>query len=222
MDVALLGGTGDLGEGLALRLARDTDHTVVVGSRDGARASEHAADYESTLAAHGASGDFVGAPNPEAARRGDVVVCAVPPYALANIVECVSAGLDADTVLVSPAVGMKHDEAGAHYNRPAAGSVTAIADRATPGEVPVVGAFHSLPAGPLADLDVDMEAETPVVGDETTAVERVVDLANAVDGLRARRAGGLANAAEVEALAPLLINVGRHDPELLDVWLSFS
>ena len=222
MDVALLGGTGGLGEGLALRLARDTDHTVVVGSRDGTRASEHAADYESTLAAHGTTGDLVGRPNPEAARRADVVVCAVPPYTVANTIESVSEGLDSDTVLVSPAVGMKHDEAGAHYNRPAAGSVTAIAARAAPEGVPVVGAFHSLPAGPLADLDFDIDAETPLVGDETQAVERVVDLTNGIDGLCARRAGGLANAAEVEALAPLLINLGTHDPELLDVWLSFS
>jgi len=222
MNVALLGGTGDFGEALALRWARDTDHTVVVGSRDATRASEHAADYESTLAAHGTSGDIVGCANPEAARRGDVVVCAVPSYHLTDTVDAVSAGLDADTVLVSPAVGMKHDEAGAHYNRPAAGSVTALAARAAPENVPVVGAFHSLPAGPLADLGTDIDAETPVVGDDAAAVERVADLANAVDGLRARRAGGLANAAEVEALAPLLINVGTHEPDLHDVWLSFG
>ncbi|MFB6195646.1 MAG: NAD(P)-binding domain-containing protein, partial [Haloplanus sp.] len=50
MDVALLGGTGDIGGALALRWARDTDHTVVVGSRDAERARECAADYERDLA----------------------------------------------------------------------------------------------------------------------------------------------------------------------------
>jgi NADPH-dependent F420 reductase len=222
MDVALLGGTGDIGGALALRWARDTDHAVVVGSRDDDRAREHAAEYESKLAAHGAAGDVASCDNREAARRGDVVVCAVPPYHLTDTVEAVSDALDAETVLVSPAVGMKHDEAGAHYNRPAAGSVTALADRAAPDATPVVGAYHNLPAAPLADLETDIDAETPVVGDDETAVARVVKLTNAVEGLQARRAGGLANAAEVEALAPLLMNIGEHDPDRQDVWVSFG
>ncbi|MEF8850794.1 MAG: NADPH-dependent F420 reductase [Haloarculaceae archaeon] len=222
MDVSLLGGTGDIGAALALRWARDTDHTVVVGSRDAGRARERAADYERELAARGAAGDVTGCGNREAADRGDVVVCTVPPYHLTDTIESVSDVLDADTVLVSPAVGMKHDEDGAHYNRPAAGSVAALADRAAPADTPVVGAYHNLPAAPLADLDTDVEAETPVVGDDETAVERVVDLTNAVEGLQARRAGGLANAAEVEALAPLLINVGEYDDDLDDVWISFG
>lgn len=222
MNVALLGGTGDIGEALVLRWARDTDHAVVVGSRDAERARERVADYERALDAHGASGDLTGCGNEEAAARGEVVVCAVPAYHLADTVESVADALDPGDILVSPAVGMKHDEAGAHYNPPGVGSVTALAARAAPDGVPVVGAFHSLPAGPLADLDASFEADTPVVGDDDAAVETVVDLAEEIEGLRARRAGGLDNAAEVESLAPLLINIGEHDDDCHDVWVRFG
>jgi len=222
MDVSLLGGTGDIGEALALRWARDTDHAVVVGSRDAERARERVADYEDELAAHGAAGDLSGCGNEEAAARGDVVVCAVPAYHLADTVERVADALGPDDILVSPAVGMKHDEAGAHYNPPAAGSVTALAARAAPDGVAVVGAFHSLPAGPLSDLDASFEADTPVVGDDDAAVETVAGLAEDIEGLRARRAGGLDNASEVESLAPLLINIGEHDDDCHDVRVQFG
>jgi NADPH-dependent F420 reductase len=222
MNVTLLGGTGDIGEGLALRWARDTDHTVVVGSRDPQRASESVADYERVLADHGTDGDLVGCGNEDAAARGDVVVCAVPPYHLTDTIDAVADALETGDVLVSPAVGMKHDEDGAHYNRPGAGSVTALADRAAPAGVSVVGAFHNLPAAPLADLDFEVDADTPVVGDDEAAVATVVDLAEAIDGLRARRAGGLANAAEAESLTALLINLGDHDADLHDVWVRFG
>jgi len=222
MNVTLLGGTGDIGEGLALRWARDTDHTVVVGSRDAQRARDCVAAYERVLADHGADGDLVGCGNEEAAARGDVVVCAVPAYHLTDTIDTVADALDPGDVLVTPAVGMKHDEDGAHYNQPGAGSVTALADRAAPAGVPVVGAFHNLPAAPLADLGFDVDADTPVVGDDESAVETVVDLAEGIEGLGARRAGGLANAAEVEALTALLINLGKHDADLHDVWVRFG
>jgi len=222
MNVTLLGGTGDIGEGLALRWARDTDHTVVVGSRDAQRARECVADYERVLADHDASGDLDGCGNEEAAARGDVVVCAVPAYHLTDTIDAVADTLEPGDVLVSPAVGMKHDEDGAHYNRPGTGSVTALADRAAPEGVPVVGAFHNLPAAPLGDLDFEIDADTPVVGDDNSAVATVVDLAEGIEGLGARRAGGLTNAAEVEALTALLINLGKHDADLHDVWVQFD
>jgi len=221
MNVALLGGTGDIGEALALRWAYHTDHTVVVGSRDPDRARESADDYEATLSTRGTKGDLVGVGNDEAAARAEVVVCAVPAYHLADTVESVADSLDEGDVLVSPAVGMKRDGDGMHYNRPGAGSVAALARRAAPDDVPVVGAFHSLPAGRLADLDQDVEADTLVVGDDEAAVGTVVDLAEEIEGLGALRVGPLANAAEVEALTPLLINLAEYDG-VHDAWVRFD
>lgn len=222
MEIALLGGTGDIGRGLALRWARDTDRGVVIGSRDADRAADAADEYATALADRGVDADVTGTANAEAAARADVVVCAVPAYYVTDTIEAVADGLSAGDVLVSPAVGMDRDDEGMHYDPPSAGSVAQLAARVTPDGVPVVGAYHNLPAARLSDLDTPIDMDTPVVGDDPEAVETVVSLTDEIDGLRARRAGGLANAREVEAMAPLLINVAANCEALDHVGVKFD
>jgi len=220
MQVALLGGTGDIGEGLALRWARDSDHGVVVGSRKAEKARDRADGYRAELEEHGVDAAIEGHENPEAAARGDVVVLSVPAYYLSDTVDAVAGELD-DAILVSPAVGMQRDDAGLHYNPPGVGSVTELAARSAPESVPVVGAFHNLAAGRLADLDAGFDWDVPVVGDDADAAATVRELAEDIEGLRALDAGGLANAAEVESLTPLLINLAANNEGLHDLGLKF-
>ena len=222
MRIAILGGTGDIGEGLALRWARDTDHEIVVGSRDPEKAERKVAEYEETLTDRGVDAALSGTGNPSAAAEGEVVVLAVPPYYVADTVEAVADGVDADDVLVSPAAGMQRDEDGMHYHRPDAGSVTQLAARAAPEGVPVVGAFHNLAAGRLANLDAELGIDTLVVADDQEATELVAELAESIEGLRALDAGGLANAAEVESVTPLLVNVAMHNDGLHDLGVRFK
>jgi len=220
MHVALLGGTGDIGEGLALRLARDTDHAVTIGSRDAEKAQNSADEYESKLARRGVDASIGAVENPEAAAGADVVVLSVPAYYLADTIESVTDDLG-ESVLVSPAVGMKRDDAGLHYNPPGVGSVTQLAAKTAPDEVPVVGAFHNLAAGTLANLDAGLGWDVPVVADDGDAKRTVVDLVEGIEGLRALDAGGLANAAEVEAVTPLLINLAANNDGLADLGVAF-
>jgi NADPH-dependent F420 reductase len=220
MDIALLGGTGDIGEGLALRWAYDTGHEVIVGSRDAERAEGKAEEYATELDSRGVESSLAGYENGEAAARADVIVCAVPAYHLTDTIEAVADDLDDGDVLVSPAVGMKRDEDGMHYNKPGAGSVTALAAGAAPDGVSVVGAFHNLAADRLANLDADLDVDTLVVGDDD-AVDTVSALADDIEGLRPVSAGGISNAAEVEALTPLLINIAMNNDGLHDVGVKF-
>jgi NADPH-dependent F420 reductase len=222
MRIALLGGTGDIGRGLALRWGRDTDHELLVGSRDPEKARDRAEAYGAELADRGVASDYKGFENAMAADRADVVVLAVPAYHLVDTVESVADRLDAETVLVTPAVGMQRDEDGFHYNRPGAGSVAALAASAKPDEVPLVGAFHNLPAGGLADLDREFEWDTLVFGESEDAKAIVADLAAEIEGLRPLDAGGLANAPEIEAVTPLLINVAMHNDDLHDLGVTFQ
>src|SRR6056297_184979 len=215
MDIALLGGTGDIGEGLALRWADDTNHSVIVGSRDADKAAAKAEEYEAELDSRGRDVAIAGLANADAADRADVVVTAVPAYHLTDTVEAVADQLG-DAILVSPAVGMKRDEDGFHYNRPGAGSVTELAAGAAPDDVPVVGAFHNLPAARLANLDADLGIDTVVVGDDEDAVDFVSELAGDIEGLRPVDGGPLANAAEIEAITPLLINVAKYNDGMHD------
>ncbi|ADJ16058.1 NADPH-dependent F420 reductase [Halalkalicoccus jeotgali] len=221
MRIALCGGTGDIGAGLALRFARDTDHEVLIGSRDPERARTKADEYGAELSNRGVETTIKGFENAMAADRADVVVLAVPPYHIRDTVESIADRLDPSTTLVSPAVGMERDEAGLHYNRPSAGSVTAMVAETAPDDVPVVGAFHSLSAGKLADLERDLEEDTLLVGDDEDALDVVRQLAGEIEGLRALSVGPLANAPEVESLTPLLINLATHT-DLHDVGVRFE
>lgn len=220
MQIAFLGGTGDIGEGLALRIARDTDHDVLIGSRKAEKANSAADEYEATLDGRGVDAAVEGLENPEAAARADIAVAAVPAYHLSDTLESVADELG-DAVLVSPAVGMQRDEDGLHYNPPGIGSVTQLAAASAPDDVPVVGAFHNLAAGKLADLDADLDWDVPIVGDDEEAKAQIMALTEEIETLRPLDAGGLANAAEVESVTPLLINLAANNDGLHDLGVKF-
>ena len=222
MRIALLGGTGDIGEGLALRWAYHTDHEVIVGSRDPDKARAKAEEYETELDSRGVEATVKGFENAMAADRSGVVVLAVPPYHVADTVEAVADKLDADDVVVSPATGIKRDDDGFHYHAPSAGSVTRLAAEAAPEDVSVVGAYHNLPAGRLADLDADLGIDTLVLSDDPDAKDIVTRLTEEIDGLRALDGGGVANAPEVEGITPLLVNVAENNEGMHDLGVRFQ
>jgi len=219
MRIALLGGTGDIGEGLTLRLARGTDHELVVGSRSVEKAEDAVEAYAQRLG-EAATAELSSASNPTAAADADVVIACVPPYHLSDTVEAVADELG-DAVLVSPAVGISRDEDGFHYNRPPHGSVAEVAADAAPEGTPVVGAFQNLAAGALSDLDHELGFDVVVTGDDGAAKATVMELIGELDGLRALDGGPLANSAEVEAITPLLINLAAENDGLADLGVSF-
>ncbi|QSX00364.1 NADPH-dependent F420 reductase [Haloterrigena alkaliphila] len=221
MRIALLGGTGDIGQGLALRFARDTDHEILIGSRDPEKARTAVETYEAELESRGADADLKGFANEMAADRADVAILSVPPYYVGDTVEAIEDVLDSDTILVTPAVGMQGDEDGLHYHPPGTGSVTQLVAERAPDAVPVVGAFHNLAADALSDLDNDLDLDTLVVADDDDAKRTVRNLASEIEGLRALDVGPLANAAEVESVTPLVINIAKYNDDLHDVGVRF-
>lgn len=223
MRVAVLGGTGDLGEGLALRWGRGAPRELdlIVGSREAERATAAAATYRETLADRGVEPAVEGAANSEAAVDADVVVLAVPAGAVADTLDSIGAATVSGTVVISPAVGMRVADGDFRTDPPPAGSVTELVADATPPDAPVAGAYHTLPARRLADLDQELEMDVPVVGDPA-AVRTAVSLTEAVAGLRPLRAGGVRNAPELEALTPLLLNIRRHDERIGEPGVRFG
>jgi NADPH-dependent F420 reductase len=220
MHIAILGGTGDIGEGLALRWARDTDHEILIGSRDADRAEEAAREYLTALKERGVDSSVSGFENEAAADRGDVIVLAVPPYFVADTVRTIEPVIG-DATLVSPGVGLERDESGFHHDPPAVGSVTAHAAGTAPDGVPVIGTFHNLPAARLADIDAELGLGTPVVGEDGPAKETVMELVNAIEGLDGLDAGGIGNAPESEGMVPLLLNVADNEG-LDDIGIAFK
>ncbi len=200
--IAILGGTGKEGSGLALRWA-NAGHRVIVGSRDAARASASADEMKQRLG----GGDITGMANRDAAAAADIVVLTVPYAAQQSTVLEVRDALegkiliDATVPLVPPKV--------ARVQLPAGGSAVAAVQELLGTDVRVVAAFQNVSAELLADPAHDVDCDVLVCGDDVKAREIVVRLAADI-GLNGVHAGALVNAAAVEALTSVLIAINMR------------
>ena len=221
MEIALLGGTGDIGEGLALRLAYDTSHSVYIGSRKPEKAREKAEEYRTRLADREIDHGIRGYSNEKAAERANVVILSVPPEHVTDTVDTIAPVLDENHILISPAVQMSRDAAGFHYDPPEASSVAESAAAITPDGVPVVGAFQNIAAGALSNLTEELAVDVVVTGDDEEAKATIQTLVEDIEGLRSLDGGPLANTAVVESITPLLVNLAMNNEGMHDLGVRF-
>ena len=200
--ITILGGTGNLGRGLALRWA-DAGFSIIIGSRSAERAATSAVEVNAIIGAQRASGLYLA----DAAAAGDVVVMAVPYAAHADTLTVVKDGvqgkifIDTTVPLVPPKVS--------RVQLPDSGAA-ALASQAVLGEdVRVVAAFHNVAAAHLAELGHAIDCDVLVCGDKRDARELVVELAERA-GMVAIHAGPLANAIAAESMTPLLIWINKN------------
>ena len=202
--VAILGGTGGQGQGLAHRFA-NAGMTVVIGSRDAARAEQAAEE----LAAKVTAGTVDGASNSEAASRADIVIVAVPWSAHEATLSALTGEL-AGKIVVDCVNPMSFDDRGPARIDVAEGSAAEQAAALLP-ESRVVAAFHHVSAVVLSDPDVDdLELDVLVLGDDREATDVVRELAEVMPGVRGVFGGRLRNAGQVEALTANLIAINRR------------
>ena len=206
MDIAVLGGTGAEGGGLALRFAH-AGHRVVVGSRDAARAAAAAARIEGKLGGRSGQPAVSGAGNEDAARRAELAVLTVP-YAAQRATAHAAAGALAGKILVDATVPLTPPRV-ARVQLPEGGSAVARLQAELGESVRVVSAFQNVSAHLLSELDRDVDCDVLVCGDDADARETVVRLAASI-GLRAWHAGPLANSAVAEGLTSVLISINRR------------
>ena len=222
MEIAILGGTGDIGEGLALRWAKDAGHEIRIGSRSAERAQDAVNAYRERLATYGIDVLMDGLENEAATEHADVVILAVPPYHVSSLLDTVKAKLAQGAIVVSPAVGMTRDEDGFHYDPPQIGSLTKLVASRAPDAVSVVGAYHNIPAARLGNLDASLDIDTLIVADDLAAKQTIIELTEEIIGLRAIDAGGVANAGEIEALTPVILNIVTNNTEMHDLGVRFA
>lgn len=206
MDIAVLGGTGAEGGGLALRFAH-AGHRVVIGSRDIARAAAAAVRIEEKLDGRPGRTAVSGAGNEEAARRAELAVLTVP-YAAQRATALAAARALAGKILIDATVPLKPPRV-ARVQLPEGGSAVARLQAELGESVRVVSAFQNVSAHLLSELDRDVDCDVLVCSDDADARETVVRLA-ASAGLRAWHAGPLANSAVAEGLTSVLISINRR------------
>ncbi len=197
--IAILGGTGELGRGLATRWAA-AGISVVIGSRDATRAESSAAAIP---------GNVRGLTNRDAVEECDAVVLAVPWDALdATLSEC--SAVIGNRIVICCVNPLGFDDRGPFAVVVTAGSAVEHAAALLPAST-LIGAFHHLPASLLLDPDAgEIDSDVMVVGDERSAVEYVIALADLLPGVRGVYAGRMRNARQVEALTANLIAVNRR------------
>jgi NADPH-dependent F420 reductase len=205
--VPIIGGTGALGYGLALRWAR-AGIDVVIGSRDAARAEEAAGRVSTAVP----KAKVEGLENGDAAARGELVFLTVPFRAHSETLNNLRGSLSAGQLLVDCTVPLAAAVSGKATRSLGVwqGSAAQQAQEMVPDGVTVVSALHTVSAPLLAELDRDLDEDVLVCGDRRTDKARVAELIERIDGLRAVNAGALEMARIVEQLTPLMISINAR------------
>ena len=209
--LALLGGTGAEGKGLALRLAQ-AGAAVIIGSRDADRAASAAAELSQILAANpaaaAAGGRLTGGDNQAAAEQAETAFITVPYAAQSALLEPLAPAL-AGKVAVNVIAPMRFERGvGAVAVPVAAGSAAQESQRLLPDSL-IAAAFQNVSAEELLALERPMEGDVIVCADPPAAKQRAMELAAQIPHLRPVDGGGLGNARYVEQLTPLLVNINR-------------
>ncbi len=200
--VAVLGGTGPQGRGLARRFAA-AGVPVVIGSRDAGRAGQAA----EPMAAAGLP--VTGADNAGAASAGTIVIVAVPYEGHENLLKSLAGEL-AGKVVVDCVNPLGFDKQGAYQLEVPEGSAAQQAAAVLPDST-VVAAFHHVSAVLLEDEAVEqVETDVLVLGEDREATDLIGRLADLVPGMRGVYAGRLRNAGQVEAFTANLISINRR------------
>ncbi|MGL5824669.1 MAG: NADPH-dependent F420 reductase [Nocardioides sp.] len=206
--IAVLGGTGPQGRGLARRFT-GAGLRVILGSRDADRAWAAATELVAELGSGSIAGNLTGAANRDAAAAADLVIIAVPWAGHAGLLTELAEVL-AGKVVVDCVNPLGFDTHGAYALSVPEGSATEQAAVLLP-ESTVVGAFHHLSAVLLDDPAVtSIRTDVMVVGDAREATDFVQELAATIPGVRGIYGGRLRNARQVEALTANLISVNRR------------
>ncbi len=200
--LAILGGSGKEGSGLAFRWAH-AGHKVIIGSRSAEKAQGAASEINAALGTSNASG----ADNLSAAQAADIIVLTVPFSAQQNTVHEVADALqgkilvDVTVPLVPPKVS--------RVQLPEGGSAVAAVQALLGDAVKVISAFQNVSAHHLKDLSYVIECDVLVCGDDIDAREQVIALAEAA-GLRGVHGGPLVNSVVAEALTSVLIAINQR------------
>lgn len=239
MKIAVIGGTGNIGKGFALRWGQK--HEVIVGSRDQKRAETKAAEFTAILKDYGLDANITGALNKKAAAAADVVVIAIRYNQVFAIIDQIKPVLK-DQIVISVVVPMAKDrcmivpdsttiEVKATdrddykvdyfcYSTPASGSAAEEIDAMLPDGIKLVSAFHNVPAAKLSNMDIELSYDVGVCGNNMHSKKVVFDLVRDISNMRPLDIGPLETSSMVESLTPLLINIAIRN-NMKDVGIKF-
>ena len=205
MKIALVGGTGDIGTGFAVRFMQN--HEIIIGSRSADKAQESAAAITELV---GPKVKVWGTDNASAVAAAEVVVLCVPYEHLNSATSDIKASYNSQLV-ISPVVPMSYNGKFFQFTPPLEGSAAMKAKSLLPEGMRIVSAFHTICAAALQARDRVLKADVLICGDDAEAVDLVIGLTGEIKSLRPLKVGPLAASSLVESLTPMLLNVARKN-----------
>ena len=215
MKIGIVGGTGDIGEGMAMRLSPIFD--VVVGSREQDKAEATCTMSRELLRKRGKDCSLKGVGNQEAIDQSDVIILAIPYKHLAGTLSTLH-GFE-NKIVISPVNPMEKQD---HFVfvPPAEGSAALLIRKMLPKSARICSAFNAIAANKWKALDEELDYSVPVCGDDAEAKKVVMEIVNKVSRLHALDAGALSLSSMVESLTPLVLNIARYN-KMKDVGVRF-
>lgn len=239
MKIAIIGGTGKIGKGLALRWGQK--HQIIIGSREQEKARTRAAEYVRILKDHGYEADITGEVNIKAASEADVVVLAIRYAQISSMIEQTKKAL-VNKVIISVVVPMEKDQCVIVpdaktlqimsdsredykadyfcYVNPPAGSAAEEIASLLPAGTELVSAFHNVPAAKLANIEMELDYDIGVCGNSMSSKNIVFGLINDIPGVRPLDVGPLETSCMMESITPLLVNIAIRN-NMKDVGVKF-
>ena len=207
MKIAIIGGTGDQGLGLALRFVK-AGEDIIIGSRD-VKKAENAVDIVKEMLEDGEVSNIRGLTNIDAAQEGDIILLTVPLQAqiitLKSIKEYIGDKIVIDaTVPLDGCLGGRPTRYVDVWQGSAAERTAELLENT---DAKVVSAFNNISAASLLDIKNDVDCDCLVSSDDEEARKEVMELAEKIPNVRSLDCGPLENARIVEKITPLLINL---------------
>ena len=208
MKIGIIGGTGGMGKGFALRWSKN--HEVIIGSRDAERAASSATEYTNLAKeAYGEiNGKITGNDNVSVAKESQVLVLSIPYDNIDAICSQILSEINDDCVVISPIVPMTKTDVGFECvaikeNKPFSHQTV---EKHMKDKTKLVSAFHVISEKKLVNPTLSLDYDIFVAGDDKESVQVVNDLINEIEGLRPIYLGPGALAYLVEMSTPLLLN----------------
>ena len=220
MKIGIVGGTGGMGEGFALRWC--VNHQIVIGSRDKNKASEVANNYtkiaqefykDKKIGSGGEAGNISGDNNFDLVKDLDILILSIPYESINDTCSKLSQDISDSCIVVSPIVPMKWTEKGFRYIPFEEGKKTAaelVADNFK-SRSRIVSAFHTISEVKLKKLELTLDVDTYICGDDTSVVEKIKELVSDIQGLRPIYLGPLSMTYQAEVLTPMLLNGAKKN-----------
>lgn len=216
MKISLLGGTGDIAEGLVLRWSK-AGHEIFIGSRKEEKAKGIAEGHINTLNDMGIDSKIHGMENAEAAKKSEVIIISIPPEYAASTIEQISDSIT-DQIVVTPVVSMKKEGKTFLFNPPSQGSSAEEIQEVLPKTAKLVSAYHNLPAKELSKVEHELDYDVVICGDDEEAKSVVTKLTEDMPNLKVLDAGPLAVSSMIESMTPLIVNLNmRYKPQHFSV-----